>query len=972
MGALPRPDVAPGPHRQLVLALHDLHRRAGWPSLRTLARAAGCSHTTVSSAFSSTRLPAWGLVELLGEAMQGDVAELRALWLAASEGTTAARHPPELAGRRTELARVRRHLTSGHGLLLVVGEAGMGKTSLASAAVELERPEVVVTEGSCLRLSTEVPLLPVADALRSAFAVDGGRWLEAALASCAPYVAGSLQHLLPDLAATGPPPDPADDWARQRLFVAVEAVLSALAGLRPSAVLVEDLHWADAATFDLLEHMAARGASVPLLATWRSADPETPTEAVQWLARVRRMPDVGVLELGPLTRDETADQLARLVTGPVDPATVDRVHARSLGHPLFTEQLAADTSESGDLPGLLADVLDRRLDHLTPEAWAVARALGVADRPLDVREVVDVTGLDPDAVTAGLRTLTARRLLARASGREVQLGHPLLAEAVRRSLVASERADLHRMLAEVLGAGDAPSAAEVAAHWQAAGEREHELGWRIRAARAAEDRFALANAADQWLRVLELWPAGAASAGSPAVSRWEACRGAIDALDYSAQISRSVELVEDALSWAADLPPREAGELYARAGGYRTYFRDPAAGLPLLDAAIELFDGLPPSAGQLLALTSRAEALEELGRAEEASAALAAAVEVSLALGDPAKHRETSLAKAVDDYERGDRTALGRVAELSTLVLPRPDPLGDIRVAHAYSELLRVEGAGREHVQAAAQRGLQAAAAWGIDDWTVTNLHFTIAEADWNAGRVTEAASRIDPLTDGPLVGDRSLLYLARTVLDTLRGIPAADSDLASLGEIVPTLRAWFVPCAAQVRLWWHQPEAALDLLVGDLERRISGRLPQPGRDVVSLLVCAAADVVAAAPRELRDQRRQQVLGTVEALERELGSLPPSIEAALDVATPAHEATYAAERARLTDRQTVEAWVIAAREWDRIDRPHDAAHARWRAAQVAVASGQGAVADRLLRRAAQQAREHVPLQEAIAAVRATR
>jgi hypothetical protein len=971
VGALPRPDVAPGPHRELVLALHDLHRRAGWPSLRTLARAAGCSHTTVSSVFSSTRLPAWGLVELLGEAMQGDVAELRALWLAASEGS-AARHPPELAGRRPELARVRRHLTSGRGLLLVVGEAGMGKTSLAGAAVELERTQVVVTAGSCLRLSTEVPLLPVADVLRAAISVDGGAWLDAALASCAPYVTGSLQHLLPDLAATGPPPDPSDDWARQRLFAAVEAVLSALAALRATAVLVEDLHWADAATFDLLEHMAARGSTVPLLATWRAADPETPAGARDWLTRVRRLPGVAVLELGPLTRDETADQLARLMTGPVEPATVDRVHARSLGHPLFTEQLAADTSGSEDLPGLLADVLDRRLAHLTPEAWAVARALGVADRPLDVREVGEVTGLDPDAVTAGLRALTVRRLLARAGDREVQLGHPLLAEAVRRSLVWTETLDLHRRLAEALGAAASPSAAEVATHWQAAGDREQELDWRIRAARAAEDRFALANAADQWLRVLELWPVGAASAGSPAVTRWEACRGAIDALDYSAQIPRSVELVEDALSWAPGLPPHEAGELYARAGGYRTYFRDPAAGLPLLDEAIELLAGLPPSAGLLRALTSRAQALGELGRAEEASAAFSAAVEASLALGDPVKHRETSLAKAVDDYERGDRSALQRVAALSTLALPRPDPLGDIETAHAYSELLRLGGAGREQVQAAAQRGLDAAAAWGIDDWTTTNLHFNIAEADWNVGRVTEAASLIDPLTDRPLVGDRSLLYLARTVLDTLRGVPAADSDLASLDEIVPTLRAWFVPCAAQVRLWWHQPEAAFDLLVGDLERRISGRLPQPGRDVVSLLVSAAADVVAGAPRESRDQCRRQLLDVVERLERELGALPSSIEAALDVTTPAHDATYAAERARRADRQTGEAWVVAAREWDRVERPHGAAYCRWRAAEVAVATGQAAAADRLLRRAAQQAREHAPLQEAIAALRAAR
>lgn len=973
MGALPRPDLAPGPHRDLVLALHELHRRAGWPSLRTLARAAGCSHTTVSSAFSSPRLPAWGLVELLGEAMQGDVAELRALWLAASEGTVQARHPTDLAGRRRELAHVRRHLTSGQGLLLVVGEAGMGKTRLVSSAAGLERAQVRVAAGSCLRLSTEVPLLPVADVLRAAFTVDGGEWLRAALASCAPYVAGSLQHLLPDLAAADPGPGLTDEWARQRMFAAVETTLAGLAALRPVAVLVEDLHWADAATFDLMEHMAARGSAVPVLATWRSADPETPTPALDWLARVRRLPGVELLELAPLSRDETGEQLALLMARDrVDPDVVDRVHARSRGHPLFTEHLAADAGSASALPGALADVLDHRFEGLPAEASAVARVLGVADRPLDARELVDVTGLTSADVTRGLRSLAGRRLLFDPAATEVQLGHPLLAEAIRRTVVASEGVELHRRLAEVLGSGSSPSAAEVAAHWQAAGDDVAELDWRVRAARAAEERFALATAAQQWLRVLELWPAGATTAGSPPLSRWTACLGAMDAFAYSGDISRSVELVEDALSWTAVLPPQEAGEVHAWAGGYRTYFRNPGAGLPLLDRAIELFAPLPPSKGKLYALTSRAGELAELGRFDECSASLAAALEVSRALGDPVKHRDTCLEVALDDYCHGDRSAVDRVADLAAATLPVPDPLGDIRAAQAYSELLRLEGAGRERVQAAASRGLAVAAAWEIDDWETTLLWWNLAEASWSAGRVAEAAALIDPLTEGPLEGDRAPLHLARAVLDTLRGRPQSGVGLAALEQVVPTIRVWFVPCTAAVRLWRHEPQAAFDLLVGDVERRLTERYPQPGRDVVVLLARSAADLVSSHRSGGRSQRRHELVHRVDTLVEGLGTLPACLEAAMDVATPAHDATYAAERARLADRETIDAWVAAAGEWDRVERPHEAAYCRWRAAQVAVASGQAAVADRLLRRAAQQAREHVPLQEAIAAVREMR
>src|SRR5207344_2480431 len=97
------------------------------------ARAVGCSHTTVSAIFSSPRLPTWGLLELLVEAMDGDVSTFRLLWAAASsagESRAAPRRVGEVVvGRSGEVALIRRHAMSGAGgLLLVTGEAGIGKT----------------------------------------------------------------------------------------------------------------------------------------------------------------------------------------------------------------------------------------------------------------------------------------------------------------------------------------------------------------------------------------------------------------------------------------------------------------------------------------------------------------------------------------------------------------------------------------------------------------------------------------------------------------------------------------------------------------------------------------------------------------------------------------------------------------------------------------------------------------------------
>lgn len=968
MGALPRPVLPRGPQRELNDALHELHHRVGWPSLRVLARAAGCSHTTVSAVFSSARLPSWGVLEVLVEAMHGDVGRFHALWVAASSPVTAASAGPRIAGRRGELAVVRRHLESGSGLLLVAGEAGMGKTRLVSTAAA-ESDDVFVATGSCLPLSTEVPFLPVADVLRAVHAVEGGRWVKEALAACPGFVPGSLRHLLPELEGPGLVAEPGDDWSRQRLFVAVEVTLTALAAARPLAVLVEDLHWADSATLDLLEHLVARGATIPVLGTWRLEDPAIPAAVLDWLTRVRRLGNVEVLELSPLSREETGEQLAMLSSEPPDPEVVDRVYRRTRGQPLFTDQLAAQAEGSGELPALLGDLLDRRLEGLSAQAWAVARALGVADRPLSAHQLGEVTGLDREDLSSGLRTLEARRLLAAPTGSgEVQLRHPLLAEAVRRHLVVGEAADQHRRLAHALATGHDPAPAEVAAHWQAAGEPVRELEWRIRAARAAEDRFAMASAAEQWLRVLELWPPGAASAGSPPVSRWIALAAADDALADSDQIlKRAVGLPEAAMESAPDLPPEEAAHLYARVGGNRSFHGDPT-GLTLLDQSIALFEQLPPSAGYLRALEERAGAMQNLGRSEEAEADLATGVQVSDAIDDQVRGRRLRGMQAANDYARGDRPgALARMAALAAVDLPNgPDPFGDITAAANYTDLLLMEGADPDEVEAAARRGLEAARTWGIVSWHESILRWNVAEAAWRAGQVARAATLIDPETQAPVSLDRWCLQLQRALLDALRGDSGAADRLSDLDRLPAMGRAWLVPFAARVELWCRRPQRALDRLLAHLDGVISAGLPRPEAGTFALTAQAAADVVAGTAEAARRRRREELIGRLDELWSAVDRCPIDSYCSHDVARAAAEATYAAETARLADRQTVEMWVAAATEWDTINRPHDAAYSRWRAAQVALAAGQATMSTTLLRRAARQAREHVPLLEDIA------
>ena len=212
------------------------------------------------------------------------------------------------------------------------------------------------------------------------------------------------------------------------------------------------------------------------------------------------------LALRPLTRDGTAEQLALLSGGLPDPASVDRIYLRSQGQPLFTEQLAAQ-ADGQPMPQLLADLLDRRLDGLGREAWCLARALGVADRALDDGLLTDITGLDGGDLAAGLHELgkpPPAAPLERGTGSSWDT--PSRRKPSGDASSPRSPSAEHRRIAEALGRSADPSAAEVAEHWQRAEDPGEEIVWRIRAARSAEERFALVQAGAQWRRVLDLWP----------------------------------------------------------------------------------------------------------------------------------------------------------------------------------------------------------------------------------------------------------------------------------------------------------------------------------------------------------------------------------------------------------------------------------------------------------------------------------
>lgn len=957
MGALPRPALREGPARDLNDALHDLHHRAGWPSLRQLGRAAGCSHTTVSHAFSSERLPSWGVLELLVEAMGGDVAAVHRLWLAASEPAAArpSNSATPIAGRRDELAVVRRHLTEGRGLLLVVGEGGIGKTTLVRAALDPGGPLRLLV-GRSLRLSSDVPFLPVAGLLREAVDTDGGAWLGTALEACAPYVARSLARLLPELDAESPGPD--DGWSRQRLLSAVRDVLRALASIRPAGVLVEDVHWADRGTLDVLEHLASNDPGLPIIATTRpDGDPEVSAVNGAWSARLRHAGTVCTLELAPLTLADTARQL-ELLGAPADREAVRRIYLRTRGQPLFTEQLVSYGDQDG-LPSPLSHLLDQRLASVSPDEWQVLLPLALAG-PLGFDELARVAEVPRHALVGLLRHLVEQRLVT-TDPEDVQVGHPLLGEAILQRVLPGEAAPAHGRLARVLGAREAPPS-RVAAHWEQAGDRAEELVWRVRAARAAELHFASASAARHWRRAIDLWPGRATTVDDPPTTLVAAYFAAMDALADAAQPEAAADLAQRAMALESSMTVEEQAGLYLRSADYVAETDDESA-LLLLDKAIGLLVGRDDSAVLHRALRLRAGILGELGRLTESLDAARRAATVSRRLDDPDLVRTSHMSVAWHEAVLGQREAARTHAlEAAALASWREDPTADVRLSVCHTDVLLMAGAPVQHVEAAGRPGLEAVDRWQIDNVQSSCLRANLAEALRRAGRVHDAGRVVDPWTEDPRLHHRWPLGLERSVLDVMRGRPDdARAGFEALQDVrLPSLlsRTDMTQYTALADLWLGEPQRALASVLDLVDAASRTEVAAP---LGPLLVLAAracgdlADELDAGPAHRRD-----LLRALLARRRQVSPDP-----LLATSSPTLAVAWEAEVSRLTERQDPRPWLDSAAVWDRRGRPHEAAYARWRAAVVVLASGRPA--DGLLQRAAREAGEHVPLRGAIRA-----
>jgi DNA-binding CsgD family transcriptional regulator len=507
-------------------------------------------------------------------------------------------------GRAEELDRLLRLLDRAErgrpAVGLIAGDAGVGKTRLLDElAARAESRGARVLTGGCMEVGdVGLPYVPFVDAFRDLGARPGEAEVAAPLAAAVP----SLARLLPELATdAGPAPPPGDGFERVQLFDGVLSLLARLSELAPLLLVIEDLHWADRSTRDLLAFLirTLRGGRVALVASYRSDELHRRHPLRPLLAELVRLPDLERIELAPFGRVELAEHLQAVAGQPVPPSVVDRILARSEGNAFFAEELVAAGAIRADiaLPDALADVLLGRIETLSELAQEVLKVAAVAGRRVGHQLLVAASGRPEAEVERGLRDAIAGQVLvASAADESYRFRHALLQEAVYGDLLPGERTRLHatyaRLLAEA-GPEDDASAAELAWHCLASHDLRGGLAALVRAADHAATVFAPSEAFRHLTQALELWsrvPDAAAVAG---VDRFEVLVRAAEAANHSGEFRQAVGLASEAIEVIdEDAEPLRAALAHDRLSSY------------LLDAEPEL--ELSRVSAQMLASSQRA------------------------------------------------------------------------------------------------------------------------------------------------------------------------------------------------------------------------------------------------------------------------------------------------------------------------------------------------------------------------------
>ncbi|WP_283252452.1 helix-turn-helix transcriptional regulator [Aeromicrobium wangtongii] len=832
---------------------------------------------------------------------------------------------PALVGRPEELAVLSALLdragTGRAGTLLIAGDAGVGKTALVQRACSkaASTSSVLVLAGACLPLaSLSVPFLAIRSALRDA------------------------RH---DGIPMPPAMDSADSPANAPIVF--DTWLDDLARDRAVVLAVDDLHWADQSTLDVLMYVLAGPADrrLSVIATIRGHEVGGDHPLQRWLADVRRLPRVEQMSLGPLDRVATTDQLADLLGASPHQSLVEDVFTHTGGNPylnrLVVQGLAPDARQlPRDLPADLRSAVLQSWRQLPSRTQELTRVLAVSGTPLHASDLAEVTGPGTD-VTALLRTAVDAGTLDRASDGTYWFHHPLSAEVLEESLEDDERRHWHSAFADqgetALAASANPRVelmVAVADHHHRAGHRLEAYRWALRASEAA----GAAGGAAEMLRLLRRAVDLGMRLPDVGTTSQELLRRLITSAAEAGAPLVELRAVDQLLDCTdADADPLLVAELMVRRAHLRFFTGHSFFSLSDMREACRLSSPEPTS-------WQHAFALAELAHTgiwhddPDAGPTAARALVAARASGSPRalSYALTANAMAAVADNRGD---LG--LDLGTRAV---DAAVEARDFWAYCHAVMWEGnavdAGStlfyaEHLRRHREH---------LTELRAPHVYIALLSADeadsWLAvGRWRECTDRLRftlGLDPGPLADAGARLAAARLAAwQGRRG--EAEAHLARVNELFTESSTFlnypFAAISAEVHLWAGRPQAAYDAAVAGATS--DGITPTMCEWLMPLASRSLADLVRADRDAGRDPSARlgqldELTARFPAVIRDIGEFGE--QWALQIA--ALDALYAAETGRARgDPENAAQWVRAAERCRDGMLAWEEAYACWRAAE---------------------------------------
>ncbi len=893
---------------------------------------------------------------------------------------------PVFAGRDPELqlwSGVLSELRSGgHRAVMIGGEAGVGKSRLAEEFVRAaERAGARALSGGCIELSAQgLPYAPLAAALRMLIRQVGvSEFLELAGGS------DEFTRLLPELG-----PVPPDGHAGQgRLFALTLRLVERLAAQQPLVLVIEDLHWADRSTLDLIVFLvrSLRDVPVAVVGTFRSDELDTGTGLRDVLAELDRLAHLSRLEVPRLSRRAVAEQLRGLLDELPSPALVRQVYARSEGNPFFVEELvrierhrSEPAGAGARLPATLRDLLLARVRRLPPPVRQLLEVTAVAEAEVSHPLLAELTGWDETTLTSAVRAAVDGHVLVGDADTETYgFRHALLQEALYSDLLPAQRASWHVRLGatlqrrpELVGAGRA--AADIARHWYAAGRQAEALSATLVAADEAARQFAYPEQHQLLERAIELAGRLGERDGFAGARLAQLYDSASVAAYEAGDLERASRLVDAALASADPVTDRDrVVHLQTRLGRLRRVLGR---------------DGAVAAARQALLLVPAPSATRAAVLAE-----LAFALQIASGPG-----RESNLA-AAHDYCRESlhlaRRFTDRVTEtwarivLGCILVARGDIDGSIEAFQAglrdgrdighdllcgkatiglsdaldaagrYGEAVEVGTDGMRHLE---QVGLFPM--WGAA--LVGNLAETLLRVGrWaEADEITAEALDRDPprVFATHLHQVRGDLAVARGDLSAAAAHHEAFRTLLSTDHPVVYEQLSLVRLGTEIAVWQGCPETA----VGETSTAIRAALDGGAGHRTWPLLSIGARAVADAADRRRNTRTRSHANAVDALARQVSAAAGQL---VDSTAPArlHAALVAAELHRFDGRRDTDAWEAARGAAEQLGDPYAIGYTLLRAAEARAADLGPAMA--LLERAASLADQlgAAPLRALVAA-----